>query len=376
MKKLLSFLFLFIFYKSYSQKIPRYFGVDTSAIVDTVVYIESYKTGPVRSEFISNILNTNWMLSAFGSSYPVFKNHFTRIYNNEKIKLIDDLVIKPTSDDLASSDYLFEYNQDTIVMFGSKFDNLYFICDEDIDYSIDRLFSYRSFEDTLVAQKFYKNLINKIFVIDQLDIQNTKEVFGEFIVGKPFNSKTKNYRINIFINDKNIICRLSTSSMYEETKMFKKYFLYANRKLKDIDANNSYRGIKFGTNISEIKKIVELEAYESGITHTYRVVKNEKYLNWLSFSARPYNCFFYFSKDYRLSEVSLAVDCLNDGDYNEIKQKLIDEIGEPLFERFGNYVWHGANLKIELPAKKEKDSNYIHISIASKKINRFYDTDY
>jgi hypothetical protein len=221
----------------------------------------------------------------------------------------------------------------------------------------------KSFNDKEPAYNFFLRLVNKYF-----DTKIEKNQKNYYSYGKKlnFNIQIIENDVYLIIEDKNKDYQNSLMYSYDYYNLYSQFY--------EIDNDYSYRGIKFGTSLSTIKSITKLNNYRYGDRYVY-LPQGDKYLSWKGFEVEDNHCFFYFTKDYRLAEVSIAVDCFSDTDFDEIKNQLIYKFGHYSYERFDQLFWVGKNLTIIMPTKKN-DFDYIHIYISSNKLKKEVDKDY
>lgn len=321
--------------------------VDTGAVVEKIVPITN------RSILLDN--NVTFGNFSFNKKWNDIKSMFYFSSNDELEK------------------YSFEQNNDEIYLsynLNKEFEKLKF---DDIFLKISKLnyinngcselICIKNFEKLDDAVNFYLNTSKIFFKINPNELQTEYFNFGK--------------NINISVRLENNIVYLGIQDKwktYNNSLSFSYDYYHLDYQFKEIDNDYSFREIKFGTNLSIIKAITKLDNYKFGNKFTF-LPKDEKYLFWKGFEVPKGGSFFYFTKDYKLAEVSLAVDCFNDYGLNEIKNKLIDFFGPPSFKSDETIKWVGKNITISIPNKKgEKD--YIHILISSNYLSREYDKDY
>jgi hypothetical protein len=356
MKKSILILLLFqlFFYSGFTQV------VDSAAVVDTAVAVDS--------AVVIDILNTTKYFKKLDSNF-----RFNEFSFNSKWESINHSVTEINEDE-DMDEYLSNNMTNKKIFLISKYKKFDgFIYDKIyLKFSINR-FSYtnyvfvKEFTNIDSSLKFYEELSKHYFKIKNFnDFSDTYSEAGKkiFILTKIENNK-------VYLS----ISETKNSSPNTIKESYDYYNL--SYQFKEIDNDFSYRGIKFGTSLSLIQNSTKLLPYtrKGGSRYTY-LPTDSKYLFWKSFELKPGDCFFYFSDKFKLSNVSLAIDCNNDLQYNEIKNKLISILGNYSYGYFNSINWVGKNIEISIPSKRDKDLDYIHIMISSKKHYRASEKDF
>ena len=122
------------------------------------------------------------------------------------------------------------------------------------------------FEKTDDAVNFYLATSKLYFKIDSNDVESIYYIMGKKI----------NFRLSL--NGNIVYLDIEDQwKVYNNSLMFSYDYDRLYQQFKDIDNDYSYRGIKFGSNLSTIKTITKLDNYKFGDKFTF-LPKDEKFL--------------------------------------------------------------------------------------------------
>jgi hypothetical protein len=370
MKYYIITLFSFFFYYNSNGQVT----VDSSKN-------SQYSYARLNSDFTSyliNNINVNSIFNDFNNSI----NYFSVVDDEKDFKFINDSLLRLDPSYEIHYDYLYENNRNNFNIFNLNFDNEFLAFGTNIYITSETLVFIKTFKDSFDLQKNAKVYLKKIFP----DIKYTDMLYKiETKYSIPFD-------VSFTITNKSIILSITRYPNTQQSIFYKRLYNSSKKLFKELDISNSYRGIKFGTSLFELKKIINIEPVETGITHSF-VVKEDKYLNWLDFQVNKWACGFYFDDKYRLAEVTLGLECYNDKDYDKIIEKLNNNFGSPFMinSKLNYRNWEGKNICISVPFKSDvnikndikdgiykKDVNYgiIFLTIRSKNFKRKYDPLY
>ena len=305
--------------------------------------------------------NFKWNNFSFKTDYSNYYNDIIDLTDEEKI-----IYQSIFNESISDSQIVYKFNNkpifqnidfdDVFLSFGQNSDDKYFQNLRFIKY-------FNSNED---AKKFYLtnlNLLTKKFGITNVVNQNNIWVGGPtlFFILTP--------------KENSVVFSVSTLNYNQYLGSLKqKYdYYYTSDKFKEIDKSNTFRGIKFGTNLESIKSITHLTKTFSNYEF---VTKESKYINWNSIIFSLDGTHFGFSKEKKLSAVMLICDYYDEDGFIKLKQQIIDILGsETIRGKF--IIWVGDNLTIymnkDFISNDDKDKTIV---IQSNKHTTFFEKDY
>ena len=340
---------------TYSQIVPQKISRNNE-IIDTIAYsINGAKMSKHTKEIDKKFNFSKFTFTAkWQDLFPFFEiadENYLNKYNNIFFKDKDKIH--------------FRYLKD--VEFDScNFDDAFLSLEKPINWSTSSYSSLvfcKSFNDLDSAKEFYFKLVSKYFITNTNKSYTMYFTEGEKL---KFSVNLIHNSVYFFIEDYIKDYKNSMLFSYDYSNFYYQFF--------EIDNDYSFRGIKFGESLSSIKSKTKLSKYKYGDNYIY-TPQEDNFLVWKGFQVERNECFFYFTKDFKLAEVSLAVNCFSDTDFDKIKTQLINKFGPFSYERNNQLYWVGKNLTIILPTNKE-DLDYIHIYISSNKLKREVDKDY
>jgi hypothetical protein len=362
MKKILVLtLFSFtIFNETYSQiksKISNDIIKVDSAAVESVSVDSSISVLFVPFSNRSILLDKNFSFGNFNfnKKWDNIKSMFSFASNSD----LSEYSFEQTEDDFYFS-YILKKEFENI-----KFDDIFLKLSKGnyLNLGFSKLIFVKKFENTNDAVDFYLKTSKYFFKINQNNFSAVYRKGGEKINLSV--SLIENY---VYLEVEDEIKYFNSSQIFN----YKYNFLFY--QFKEIDNDYSFRDIKFGTNLSTIKSFTKLDSHKNGNKYTFNP-KDEKYFFWKGFDVPKGGTFFYFTKDLKLAEVSIVVQCFNDYSLDEIKTKLIKIFGSPSIKTNEEIKWVGKNITIMIPNKRD-EKDYIHILISSNILDREFEKDY
>jgi len=345
-------------------------------------YIKCTSFPEVKSEFRKYFAENSW-IKLFSTNYNNFKSKFTEISysdisSNTKY-FITEYLVEKNKFDPNNLNYYKNYDLNKS-FFNSDYDNIFYLIDKMT--GAHNLILVKEFNNSSDAKYFFKNISDRIFLKNdscsiKYNVFNREE--GNDSRNIIINSKNS-IAFSLMIEDKFVFLSLSDLSSYgqnidlamdnpkeDHTNLF-----------NEIDKSNTFRGLKFGSTKKQIQDITAIVPYESGETHTYRPLNDDKFNSWLEFNTSKGGCFFYFSEYNLLSAVSLglSIGFNNEGqnNLNAIIQNLRLLLGKPI-EQDDNLYWIGENIMINIPTKSNRKS-YVNLIISSNRFVSYNDPKY
>jgi hypothetical protein len=355
MKIFAIFIFMFCTHlKSFSQK--------SNVIVDTSFQSEIYT--PYFEKFSNNF---KWNNFSFKSELKNYINDLVEV--NDDTAYVD--LYLPKNE--LSNRYVFKFNKSAVIQ-NINFKDVFLTFGSygTIDYG-------NNFYQSIAFVNYYKNNdeVKRYYkkYIDTLTKKFGKpgEYFTDHLEGYDNGWFGKEFTFRLFVDTSKksiVFTNVYITNVYDKSLKYKYDYFYTSEKFKTIDSSNTFRGIKFGTDINSIKSIARLKSLFSDYSFN---VEEDKYLVWNSilFSST----IFYFSKEKKLSSVLLLIDNSNEDSYNDLRKELIEILG---FETIvGDFImWEGKNLKVAMDKNYNPIPKSIFVVIESKLFQRFTDVDY
>ncbi len=339
---ILTFLFFLINAPIFSQ--------NKKDIIDSTSFIVDTAIAPTKTTNEFRKLDNFFSFGQF-----TFNSNWANVNSLFDIQTEDDLSKYPYKDLEVKNAYLFHYNFNTKIN-NYEFDDIFLSINKSFFYSNSELKFYKIFESNIEAELFYKNIVKFYFRIES---KITEDYYF---------SNGKNINLNVNIDDKVVNMKISSKyNTYKKSLLYSYDYYFLSDDFKEIDIDNTFRGIKFGTLKSVINSSVK--SSKTNLDNTYALFpKENKYLNWKGITFNDGGCGLFFSKDFKFAEVRLGKDCYNDEDYDNFLKKLIAILGTPSYNFNGTH-WIGKNISIFLPSKRDEEINMIILYISSNFLN-------
>jgi hypothetical protein len=331
-------------------------------ILSSITYAQQKKITNNYTQYFKEYSN-NFKWNNFS-----FKTEFKNYFNDLNSLSDDDIILyqKLFNNTINDSAIIFKFNVPPIIQ-NIEFDDVFLNFGENSDgnhyqnLQFIKYFTTSSNEDKKAFYSTSLDILTKKF--GRTSILNLNNIWGanldlffDLSYGDNYVSLT--------------VISLQNPAYIGSVKQKFDYF-FTSDKFKQIDKDNSFRGIKFGSNLESIKLITRLNKTQSNYEF---IAKDSKYLNWNSITFSLDGTLFGFSKDKKLSMVMLRCDTNDEEEFYKLKEKIIAILGPETIK--GEFIiWSGNNLTIFM-SKDYNDSRDKIIVIKSNSYNTFFEKDY
>jgi len=235
----------------------------------------------------------------------------------------------------------------------------------------NRLGFIKHFEDTTEAENFHFELL-RFYNKKYGSFEAKKDFFTQIWYGDKINLSIVRVKNDVILLIKDLDKRYNIS--YESSFSFKFDYYYTSVLFKNIDIDNSYRGLKFGTPLNIIKGLgVELTKTTSNYQYIIESLKQRSWNN-ISFDDVRLN----LTSDFKLASIYLMspLDKYDNPitynkitEYQKVVEKIKNLLGEPSKWIDGLYIWEGKNIKIFISDfdNNNSEDDIFQLGIQSKK---------
>ncbi len=299
-----------------------------------------------------------------------FKTDFKNYYDDLNSLTDDEIILYQNEFNRTISDsvIVFKFNNKPIIQ-NIEFDDVFLSFGENPDGSF--------FENLNFIKYFTSDSDDerKKFYLSNLELLTKKFGVTNFFNKNSIWEGSQNLFFALDLSESNVSLRIVHSPKTTNIGSLKQKFDYyfTSDKFKEIDKDNSFRGIKFGTSLETIKTITRLTKSTSNYEY---IAKESKYLNWNSITFNIDGTHFGFSKDKKLSVVMLRCDLSDEEEHYKLKEKIISILGSETVN--GEYItWSGYNITIYMNKNYLSDDKKDNvILIESNNYKTFFEKDY
>lgn len=342
---------------------------NTNTTVDTAYT----STNPTKINFKEkDNIPTNYLKSFlinFKYQNFTFNNNWETI-SNKVSETYDESILAAPKITSTKSKRVFLFNE-PIPIFGIKFDNSFLILDRWYNNSSLTLLKFRKkFQTTDECIKFFESFRKKYFIYDKINSNYNIAEYGGV-----------NNRISVYLDDNDFVIDIHNYLQSYSKSLLSQYdYFNSSDAFKEIDNDNTFKGIKFGTPQSEVKKVVNFK--KTDYDTPFRLQTDEqKYAIWKGIYFDN-NTQFSFSKEKRLSKIVLFYPYKTKDEFDEFTNKIKKLLGDiHLLNKNDKYErWVGKNIVITVDIKEDDDVTspykWVLLYINSKNIKTEYDKDF
>jgi hypothetical protein len=217
---------------------------------------------------------------------------------------------------------------------------------------------------------FYKSFQKKYFIYEKFNSDFQITEYGGV-----------NNRISIYIDDNYFILEIHNYATPYDKSLISQYdYINTTEAFKEIDNDYSFKGLKFGTPQSEVKKVVNFKKTDYDTPFKLQT-DEQKYAIWKGIYFDN-NTQFFFSKEKRLSRIVLFYPYKTKDEFDEFTNKIKKLLGDiHLLNKNDKYErWVGKNIVITVDIKEDDDVTspykWVLLYINSKNIKTEYDKDF
>lgn len=314
----------------------------------------------IPKPYLKNVLsNFNYDNFTFKKSWQSFADDLDEIYS-------DDLIENPYNLSFRFYNKVFIFKKKPPFL-NIQFDAVFLMMDK---YTFStRLRFIKKFKSSEDCFKFYKVFQNKCFVYEK----NT----SDFEIS---DCKTADKHFSVYTDDNMFVIEIKNFLTNYQNSLLSQYdFINLTDEFKEIDEENSFRGIKFGTLQSEVKQIVKFRDSEFN-TPFVLPTDQPKYAHWKGIDFEKFTDFC-FSKEKKFSEVTLSFRYYNRKEFDDFVTKIRKILGNNHFvdEKVGFERWCGKNIQIAISLKYDESDipyKFIYLLITSNKYKSVIEKDF
>jgi hypothetical protein len=234
---------------------------------------------------------------------------------------------------------------------------------------IDQIIFIKKFPNNLLANNYFKK--NTSLLSEKIGLQLNS---GKLSLYNNENNQSSEFRVI----DNFVLLKLS-KSYYKDDKVSRNSLTFSRmyedlpKKFIEIDNSNSFKGVVFGTNLSNLLKNGLIVKDSDGY-----ISNDEKFQNWMGIES-DFGTIFRTDKTKRFSSVTFLKEVNSSDDFDTYQIKMFELFGmangidldfKELFE------WYGKNIKISTLKKYTNKTPYFIINIHSLNYEDYLETNY
>lgn len=310
----------------------------------------------------SQLIEFKYQNFSFKKKWDEFKNNLSELNDDDEILINAKITPSP-----RNRTFLFTSNTPFL---NIKFDKVFLIMEGFGEWSnLTRLKFIKQFKSPEESDTYFRNFKNKYI----LEPKGKDSIYS-------CDYKNSNNYTSIYLDDDKFVIEINDFIKNYLNSIVSQYdYDNSTESFKEIDNDNTFKSIKFGTSQKEVKKIVNFVKTES--TTPYSLVTDEqKYAIWKGIYFDNLTQ-FYFSKEKYFSGISLCYPYKNREEFDSFILKIRKILGDIHLKTNKDEfeIWHGKNISIILSLKYNPDDvkyKWIYLYINSKHIKTEYEKDF